>query len=87
MANMTAAIANRGYYITPHILKGIEYSEPDHSIREKKFTSIDSVWFEPVIEGMHRAVNGPDGGTARVAQVGGLDICGKTGTAENPSRR
>ncbi len=84
MANMTAAIANRGYYITPHILRNINNSDTDNSSREKKFTSIDSVWFEPVIDGMHRAVNGPDGGTARVAQVAGLDICGKTGTAENP---
>ena len=84
MANMTAAIANRGYYITPHILSNIENSEIDQALRGKKMTSIDSVWFEPVIEGMHRTVNGPDGGTARLAEVPGLDICGKTGTAENP---
>ncbi len=84
MANMTAAIANRGYYFTPHILKSIENAEIDKAFREKTMTSIDSVWFEPVIEGMFRAVNGPDGGTARLAEVRGLDICGKTGTAENP---
>ena len=84
MANMTAAIANRGYYYTPHILKEIEGSEVDRPISEKNITSIDPVWFEPVIEGMHMTVNGPDGGTARVAEVRGLDICGKTGTAENP---
>ncbi len=84
MANMTAAIANRGYYYTPHIVRNIDNSDTDRAFREENFTSIDSVWFEPVIDGMHRAVNGPDGGTARIAQVQGLDICGKTGTAENP---
>ncbi len=84
MANMTAAIANRGYYITPHIMKSIENSEIDPAFKKINQTSIDSVWFEPVIEGMYRAVNGPDGGTARMAQVNGLDICGKTGTVQNP---
>lgn len=84
MANMTTAIANRGYYITPHILKGIEDESAGTDLSQRIFTSIDSVWFEPVIEGMYRTVNGPDGGTARIAQVPGLDICGKTGTAENP---
>jgi penicillin-binding protein 2 len=81
---MTAAIANRGYYITTHIVKEVENSVLNPAFREIIRTSIDSVWFEPVIEGMYRAVNGPDGGTARIAQVAGLDICGKTGTAENP---
>jgi penicillin-binding protein 2 len=84
MANMTAAIANRGHYITPHIMKKIQNADIDPSYRQIKRTTIDSIWFEPVIEGMYRAVNGPDGGTARMAQVNGLDICGKTGTVQNP---
>jgi penicillin-binding protein 2 len=84
MANMTAAIANKGYYVTPHILRGVENHETDPAPRRINRTSIDSIWFEPVIEGMFRAVNGPDGGTARMAQVNGLDICGKTGTVQNP---
>lgn len=84
MANLTAAVANRGHYITPHILKSIEDRGTDPAFTEVKRTSIDPVWFEPAIEGMHRVVNGPVGGTARIAQVEGLDICGKTGTAQNP---
>ncbi len=84
MANMTAAIANRGSYITPHILKNVENTDANPVSRTKHETTIDSVWFEPVIEGMYRVVNGPDGGTARLAEVPGLEICGKTGTAENP---
>ena len=85
MANMTAAIANRGYYVPPHVMKEIENSEIDAIYREKQYTTIDSVWFEPIVDGMFRAVNGPDGGTARLAQVPGLAICGKTGTVQNPS--
>ncbi|TVR71642.1 MAG: penicillin-binding protein 2 [Marinilabiliales bacterium] len=84
MANISAIIANRGFYITPHILKDVAGSYIDPIYRDKLYTTIDSVNFEPVIEGMYRAVNGPEGGTARIAQVPGLDICGKTGTAENP---
>ncbi len=84
MANMTAAIANRGYYITPHIVRNIENAKNDFSLRQKNHTTIEHRFFEPVVEGMFRAVNGPDGGTARMAQVAGLDISGKTGTVQNP---
>jgi penicillin-binding protein 2 len=45
---------------------------------------IDSVYFDPVIEGMFQAVHGGAGTTARIARIDGLDICGKTGTAQNP---
>ncbi|WP_081211827.1 penicillin-binding protein 2 [Salegentibacter sediminis] len=81
LANMTATIANRGWYYTPHILKEIE-GEP---IKEDKFTvknhtTIEPRHFEPVVEGMHQVyING----TARSLQVPGIEIAGKTGTAEN----
>jgi penicillin-binding protein 2 len=84
MANLTAAVANRGYFYTPHMLKSIGDSGTNPEFSQIRRTTIDSVHFEPVIEGMYRAVNGPDGGTARVAEVRGLDICGKTGTVQNP---
>ncbi|MGD0342085.1 MAG: penicillin-binding transpeptidase domain-containing protein, partial [Bacteroidales bacterium] len=85
MANMTAAIANRGYYFTPHIAKSIG---DDHHI-DPRFTvkhqiSIDSVDFEEVIKGMAAAVNGGPGATARVAALDSIIVCGKTGTAQNP---
>jgi penicillin-binding protein 2 len=84
MANLTAAVANRGYYFTPHMLKSIGDSGKNPEFSQVRRTTIDSAHFEPVIEGMFRAVNGPDGGTARIAEFRGLDICGKTGTVQNP---
>lgn len=82
MANMTAAIANRGYFYTPHIVKSIG---ADHTI-DKRFTvkhliNIDSANFEEIILGMEAAVNG---GTATVAALKDIIVCGKTGTAQNP---
>lgn len=87
MANMAATIANRGYYITPHVIKEIEGDYHIDSIyMKKKYTSIDSVYYETVIEGMDLAVNGEpgSGSTARTAHLENVVICGKTGTAENP---
>ncbi|MBI9054068.1 MAG: penicillin-binding protein 2 [Bacteroidales bacterium] len=87
MANMTAAIANRGYYYTPRIVKEIEGDfELDKRFNEKQYTKVDSIYFERVIEGMDLVVNGEagSGSTARNAQIPGITVCGKTGTAENP---
>ncbi|MCK5028977.1 MAG: penicillin-binding protein 2 [Bacteroidales bacterium] len=87
MANMTAAIANRGYYYIPHIVKEIEGdSELDERFYQKQYTKIDSFYFEIAIEGMDLAVNGEpgSGSTARSAQIPDITVCGKTGTAENP---
>jgi Cell division protein FtsI/penicillin-binding protein 2 len=85
MANVTAAIANRGYYYTPHIVKSIGSAnliDPRFTVRHK--ISIDSVNFEEIIKGMEAAVNGGPGATARGAALDSIIICGKTGTAQNP---
>ena len=87
MANMTATLANRGYYYTPHIVKNIEGKRTiDERYRTKNQTRIDSVYFDEIIEGMDLAVNGEPGtgSTARTARVDSITVCGKTGTAENP---
>ncbi len=85
MANMAATIANRGSYFIPHVVKRIQGIDTiDHKYTSRKFTTIDSVNFEPVIEGMELAVNSPEGGTARIAKIPGITVCGKTGTAQNP---
>lgn len=80
LANMTAAIANRGYYYTPHIIKSIEGESIDEKFKLKKQTTIKSTHFDPVIEGMHQVYTK---GTASFLKVPGIEICGKTGTAEN----
>jgi len=85
MANMTAAIANRGYYYTPHIAKSIGTDKRiDPKFTEKHVISIDSANFEEIILGLEAVVNGGPGGTARSVAMSDIIICGKTGTAENP---
>jgi len=81
LANMTATIANRGFYYTPHIIKNIQGQELDKKFIEKHVTTIDKQYFEPVIEGLFDVYD--NGGTAWFLQVPGIEICGKTGTAEN----
>ncbi len=82
LANMTAAIANRGYYYTPHIVKHIDGETLDAKFTTKHITTIDKKHFEPIIEGLFDVFEQPNG-TAHRSRVEGIDICGKTGTAEN----
>ncbi|MFA5819654.1 MAG: penicillin-binding protein 2 [Bacteroidales bacterium] len=85
MANMTAAIANRGYYYTPHIVKSVGTAgNIDTRFTTKHLISIDSANFEEIIKGMDAAVNGGAGKTAGIAALKDIIVCGKTGTAQNP---
>lgn len=85
MANMTAILANRGYFITPHLIREIEGRDGiDPKYMEKHYTTIDSVNYGPIVEGMDLVVNGGAGSTARNAKISDIVVCGKTGTAENP---
>ncbi len=86
LANLCATIANRGFYYIPHIVKDSENITIDGKYKEKQYTMVDTLYFPEVISGMYRAVNSGygSGGTASVAAVKGLEICGKTGTAQNP---
>ena len=86
LANLCATLANRGHYYIPHIIKDSENVTIDPKYKEKNYTLIDTTHFPKVIGGMYRAVNSGfgSGGTASIAAVPGLDICGKTGTAQNP---
>ena len=84
MANMTAAIANRGYYYTPHIVKGIENDSIDDRFRKPIRTMIDSSLFEIVIKGMQEVVEDEELGTSNIAKMENITVCGKTGTAQNP---
>ena len=86
IANMCATVANRGYYYIPHIVKDSDSLRIDDKFREKQYTMVDTTNFKKVIKGLWKAVNSGfgSGGTASIAAVEGLDICGKTGTAQNP---
>ncbi len=84
LANLTAIIANKGYYFTPHIIEAIRNIKYDNKkYKEKIFTDIDPKYFDIVIEGMYQVYEG-EHGTARWYKINDLQICGKTGTAENP---
>ena len=85
MANMTAAIANRGYYYSPHVVKSVgSPGRIDPRFTTKHIINIDSANFERIISGMEEAVNGGEGVTARIAALKDIIVCGKTGTAQNP---
>lgn len=80
LANMMAAVANHGFYYTPHIIKKIQGEVIDKKYTTKHTTTIDKKYFQPVIDGLFDVFNI---GTASSLKVEGIDICGKTGTAEN----
>ena len=80
IANLGATIANRGYFITPHVVKEVEDEPLDTLYTNKRYTKVRREHYETVVQGMRAAVTG---GTCRGANIPGLDICGKTGTAQN----
>lgn len=82
MANAMAAIANNGYWFTPHVIR--QAGENDSLLRAtitRHVVPVDSVYFRMVREGLERVV---EAGTATVAQIPGIKVAGKTGTAQNP---
>ncbi|SDL79513.1 penicillin-binding protein 2 [Catalinimonas alkaloidigena] len=83
MANLAATIANRGYYVTPHLIKSIgESGQPLLEYQQKNFVGVEARHFETVVEGMADVV---DHGTGQYrAKIPGLQVCGKTGTVQNP---
>ena len=84
LANMTACIANRGYYYTPHIVKNINNDKIDDRFTKRNYALIDSALFEIVIKGMQKVVEDEELGTSNLAKMEDINVCGKTGTAQNP---
>jgi len=85
MANVLATIANRGYYYTPHFVKGIGSEGPLAKYRERHYTAVDTAYFKYIIPGMQQVVDGR-GGTGSLASLRefGISVAGKTGTVQNP---
>lgn len=83
LANMMAVVANQGYYYTPHIVKKIKGQPLDKKFTTKHYSTIDKKYFPAMIQGLADVYNV---GTASNLKVEGLEICGKTGTAENKMR-
>jgi penicillin-binding protein 2 len=80
IANLGATIANRGWFITPHVVKAIEDNELDSLYTQRRFTKANQQAYEYVVQGMRSAALG---GTCKA--LAGYDFmpCGKTGTAQN----
>jgi penicillin-binding protein 2 len=84
IANLSATIANRGWFITPHVVKEIQDTVIASDYTEKRYPTISSKYYEEIAEGMRMAVTG---GTCRLANLESIEVCGKTGTAQNPHGR
>jgi penicillin-binding protein 2 len=80
LANMISVVANQGFYFTPHIIKEIKGGRINEKFQIKHYSTIDNYYFTPMIAGLFDVYNF---GTASRLRVEGIDICGKTGTAEN----
>lgn len=80
IANVCATIANKGWYITPHLVKKIKGGQLDTLYQRKHYSKVDSSYFKYIHEGMYGATQK---GTATGVAVPGIDVCGKTGTAQN----
>lgn len=80
IANLGATIANRGYYITPHIVKQVQGEPLDSAFTQRHYTMVSPENYTYVVEGMRSAVTG---GTCRAANTAMYEVCGKTGTAQN----
>ncbi len=85
ICNLAATIANRGYFITPHVVKEIQNTALDSLYTERRYTMVDPKYYSIVAEGMRGAVAGTAyGATCRGTNLPDIEVCGKTGTAENP---
>lgn len=80
IANLAATVANRGHYFIPHIVRSVQDGQIDTIYRRPHYTMVDQKWYQYAVDGMRAAVTS---GTCRGANLPGLDVCGKTGTAQN----
>ena len=81
ICNFTATIANRGHFITPHVVKEIQNEQLDTLYTNKRYPTIQRNHYDLIVEGMRAAVLH---GTCIGANIPNIEVCGKTGTSENP---
>lgn len=82
LATLTALIANKGFFYTPHIIRAIGKKDSmNQEFLKKRFCDIEPQYFDVVIQGMENVVTA---GTATNARIDSITVCGKTGTAQNP---
>jgi penicillin-binding protein 2 len=84
IANLCACIANRGYWITPHMVKSIEDIPLDDKYKVIHQSPIERKYYDVVVHGMALSILE---GTSKIAQIPGVEVCGKTGTAQDPPRK
>ena len=82
ICNLAATVANKGFFYTPHIVKKIKDASLDSLYIQRRYTGINSEYYETIADGMRWAVNGP-GGTCGKANIPNIEVCGKTGTSQN----
>lgn len=80
IANLSATIANRGWFVTPHVVKEIQDTVLDSKYIDRRYPTVNQKYYENIAEGMRMAVTG---GTCRLANLPDIAVCGKTGTAQN----
>ena len=80
IANLAATIANRGYYYIPHVVREVQGAQIDTTYRRRHYTMVSPSNYNYVVAGMRQAVLN---GTCRGANLPDIEVCGKTGTAEN----
>lgn len=80
IANLAATIANRGWFVTPHVVKAIQDTVIPAELLQRHHPTIDARYYDIVAEGMRMAVTG---GTCRKANLPDIEVAGKTGTAQN----
>ena len=84
MANVMAIVANRGFFYKPHLIKAIGSKKViKKEYLQKNNAGINSKYFNVVIDGMSAVVNQPSG-TAWYSKIEDIEMCGKTGTVQNP---
>ena len=81
IANLCATVANRGYYYIPHVAHSVQGERIDTLYQRRHYTMVDPKWYPVAVAGMRRAVTS---GTCKGANIPGYEVCGKTGTAQNP---